>query len=408
MLTALENGVKGGKWFSLMDKVYSLRALRAAWRRVRANRGAAGVDHQSIAMFESDLERNLRKLSEDLRAGRYQPGKILRVWIPKPGRKGEKRPLGIPTIRDRVVQTALKFALEPVFERDFAQRSYGFRPGRGCKDALRRVEELLKSGHSWVVDADLKSFFDTIPKERLLEQVETRIADGRVLGLIESYLNQQVMEGTESWTPQGGTPQGAIISPLLANVYLDPLDHQMEETGFEMVRYADDFVVLCRSESEAQRALETIRCWVEEAGLKLHPDKTGLVDTSQPGGFEFLGYHFDRGTRKPSRKSLQRHKDAVRAETKRCNGKSLDAIIGRLNRIRRGWFEYYKHSHRRTFRPLDGWTRMRLRSILRKRHGGRGRGRGRDQRRWPNAYFAKHGFFSLSEAHELACQAAWR
>ena len=403
MLTALETGVKGGKWFSLIDKVYSPGNLRAAFAEVKANRGGPGVDHQTIEMFESHLEANLEYLSRSLREETYSPLAIQRVWIPKPGTK-EKRPLGIPTVRDRVVQSALRHSLEPIFERDFAEHSYGFRPNRGCKDALRRVNALLKRGHTWVVDADLKGYFDTIPHKPLMDRVQAKVADGRVLRLIEMYLKQDVMESAIRWTPQRGSPQGAVISPLLSNIYLDPLDHLMAESGVEMVRYADDFVLLCRSREEAEVALEQVRQWTATAGLALHPEKTRLVDAAVRGGFDFLGYHFERGYRWPRAKSLGKFKDAIRAKTRRTSGQSLGTIITDVNRTLRGWFEYFKHSHRFTFRPLDSWMRMRLRSILRWRRGGSGRGRGRDHQRWPNAYFADRGLFSLTAAYALARQ----
>ena len=254
MLTALEEGIKGGVWFRLIDKVFSLRNLQAAFAKVKANGGAAGVDRQTIAMFAKRLDENLERLSEQLRRDTYRPQKIRRVQIPKPGSR-ERRPRGIPTVRDRVVQTALRAVIEPIFERDFAEHSYGFRPGRGCKDALRRVDALLRAGYVHVVDVDFKSYFDTIPHEKLMKLVRTKIADGRVLRLIESFLTQGVLEGLKTWRPTAGSPQGAVISPLLSNVYLDPLDQMMAESGFEMVRYAADLVILCRSAVEAQAAL---------------------------------------------------------------------------------------------------------------------------------------------------------
>jgi RNA-directed DNA polymerase len=398
MLTALEDGVKGGKWFSLIDKVSAPRVLRWAFSRIKANGGAAGVDHQTIAMYEQQLEQQTEYLERRLKAGNYQPAAIRREWIPKPGSK-EKRPLGIPTVRDRVVQKALLATLEPIFEREFAEQSYGFRPGRGCKEALRRVDQLLKEGHSWVVDADLKSYFDTIPHEQLLSRMEEKIADGRVLELIGRYLRQGVLENLRHWQPEAGTPQGAVLSPLLSNIYLDPLDQLMRASGIEMVRYADDFVMLCRSEAAARNALALVQQWTVEAGLRLHPDKTRIVDSSQPGGFDFLGYHFELGQRRPRPKSLEKFKDAVRAKTKRANGQSLQAIIANVNRRAQGWFGYFKHSHRYTFEPLDRLIRTRLRSILRKRRGGRGRGRGADHQRWSNSFFAEQGLFSLVAAH---------
>ena len=398
MLTALEDGVKGGKWFSLTDKVSAPRVLRWAFTKVKANGGAAGVDHQTIAMYEQQLEQQTEYLARTLKEGSYQPAAIRREWIPKP-RSREKRPLGIPTVRDRVVEKALQATLEPIFERDFAEQSYGFRPGRSCKDALRRVDQLLKEGLNWVVDADLKSYFDTIPHEQLLSRIEEKIADGRVLELIRKYLGQGVLEHLRYWQPEAGTPQGAVISPLLSNIYLDPLDQLMRASEVEMVRYADDFVLLCRSEAACQNALALVQQWTATAGLTLHPDKTRIVDVTKPGGFDFLGYHFELGQRWPRQKSLGKFKDALRAKTKRANGQSLQAIIANVNRSARGWFGYFKHSHRYTFEPLDRLMRTRLRSILRKRSGQRGRGRGADHRRWSNEFFAAQGLFSFVAAH---------
>jgi RNA-directed DNA polymerase len=407
MLTALENGVKGGKWYSLMDKVYSLGNLRSAFSMVKANKGSPGIDHQTIEAFATRLEANLEQVAQSLRAGRYRPQAIKRVWIPKPGSK-EKRPLGIPTVRDRVVQAALRNVLEPVFEKDFADHSYGFRPGRGCKDALRQVDLLLKQGYTYVVDADLKSYFDTIPHDLLMARIRDKLADNRILALVELFLKQQIMEMTTGWTPETGTPQGAVLSPLLSNIYLDPLDHLMAQSGVNMVRYADDFVILCRTESEALLALSMVQQWTTQAGLTLHPTKTRIVDATVRGGFDFLGYHFERGMRWPRPKSLKKLRDAIRDKTRRTNGHSLLAIISDVNRTLKGWFEYFKHSRRYTFQPLDSWIRMRFRSILRKRRGGRGKGRGTDHYRWRNAFFAEQGLFSLVAAHAAASQSSRR
>jgi len=407
MLTALETGLKGGKWFRLIDKVYALPNLGRAFERVKGNQGAAGVDHVTVEEFERDLEANLEKLSQALADDRYRPQAVRRHWIRKLGSK-EQRPLGIPTVRDRVAQTALRAVIEPIFERDFAAQSYGFRPKRGCKDALRRVDTLLKQGYSWVVDADLKSYFDTIPRPELLERVKTKIADGRVLKLLEAYLTQGVLEEMNLWTPEAGTPQGAVISPLLSNIYLNALDHRMVERGMEMVRYADDFVVLCGSEGDAQQALEEVQRWTAQAGLTLHPVKTRIVDATQPGGFDFLGYHFEQGRKWPRRKSERKFRDTIRDKTRRTHGQSLAATIVDLNRTLVGWFGYFQHSYKTTFATLDGWVRMRLRSILRRRRGGQGPGRGTDHQRWPNASFAERGLFSLATAHALAGQSSRR
>jgi RNA-directed DNA polymerase len=404
MVTALARGVKGNQWFSLIDKVYADKTLELAWAKVRSNAGGSGVDRITIARFAKDCPRGLLDLKEQLRKASYQPLPVKRVWIPKPGTKQE-RPLGIPAVRDRIVQTALRMVIEPIFEHHFAQHSYGFRPGRGCKDALRRVQALLDEGHTWIVDADLKSYFDTIPKDRLMSRVAQRIADGRVLALLQSYLDQEVMEElTLHESTDRGTPQGAVISPLLANIYLDPLDHLLAAGGVQMVRYADDFVLLCRSEDEAKAALARVQTWVQENGLTLHPEKTRIVDATQPGGFDFLGYHFERGYRWPRRKAMDRLKDKVRTLTARTSGESMDCSITRLNEVLRGWYGYFKHSHRTVFPHVDGYIRGRLRAILRKRAGRRGRARGRDHHRWPNRYFTELGLFSLTQAHASSDQ----
>lgn len=239
MLTALDKGVKGGCWFSLIDKVASKQNLMSAARRVAANKGSSGVDHVTTGQFINRVEEEVERLHQDLMTGNYRPQAIRRVYIPKPGTR-QQRPLGIPTVRDRVVQTALRNVLEPVFERTFAQHSYGFRPGRGCKDALRRVDTLIKAGYLWVVDLDFKSYFDTIPHEGLMSLIRGQIADGKVLSLVEMFLKQRTLTELEPWSAEEGTPQGAVISPLLSNIYLNPLDHLMAQNGYEMVRYADD------------------------------------------------------------------------------------------------------------------------------------------------------------------------
>jgi RNA-directed DNA polymerase len=407
MLTALEQGVKGGQWFRLIDKVFAERNLAQSYAKVAANRGAPGVDHVTVEAFGNDWEANVGKLTKALQDGSYQPQAIRRVYIPKPG-SSEQRPLGIPTVRDRVVQAALRHVVEPIFEKEFAAHSYGFRPGRGCKDALRRVDALLKEGYVYVVDVDLKSYFDTIPHGRLMSRLRERIADGRVLQLIESFLKAGIMDGLEEWEPEAGAPQGAVLSPLLSNIYLNPLDHLLAARGSQMVRYADDFVILCRSQAEAEQALARVRQWCEAEGLTLHPTKTRIVDV-RADGFDFLGYRFQttrrgRLARWPRKKSEQKLKQTLRAKTKRTNGHSLPVILADVNRTLRGWFDYFRHSCRGTFEEVDRWVRRRLRSILRKRTGGRGHGIGRDHQRWPNAFFAEQGLYSLVTAHAEVSQ----
>jgi RNA-directed DNA polymerase len=401
MLAALENGVKGDKWFSLMDKVYAPKVLRRAFEQVRRNRGASGVDRVSVERFDRDAEQYLDEISTQLRTGTYTVQSVRRVYIEKAG--GGERPLGIPTVKDRVVQTALKLVLEPIFERMFRTESYGFRPGRSAKDALRAVEEHLKAGYTYVVDADLKSYFDTIPWDRLMSRVEMRVSDGTLLSLLRQYLEQGVVEGARSWTPTQGTPQGAVLSPLLANLYLHPMDEVLGDR-YRLVRYADDFVILCRNQAEAEAALAELREWVAENGLTLHPEKTHVGDCRQKGqGFEFLGYRFESGNRWVRKKSWQKVRERIREETRRTRSGSPVQIAFELSLILRGWFGYFKHAHPRFFTDLDGFVRRRFRSVLRKRQKRPGHGGTHaDHQRWPNNYFAKIGLFSVSAARQHA------
>jgi RNA-directed DNA polymerase len=402
MISALENGVEGGKWFSLVDKAIRPPTLEAAWLKVRANKGAAGVDGVSIERFSARSADDLRELEQSLRERSYRPSAVRRVEIPKGG--GKTRPLGIPTVKDRIVQTAVKMAIEPIFENEFREGSYGFRPERGAKDALREVDRLVKEGYVHVVDADLKSYFDTIPHDRLMARVKERISDGAILSLIASFLEQDIMSETARWTPTAGTPQGAVLSPLLANLYLHPLDLLMEERGRKMVRYADDFVILCRDGAEAEAALREVEAWTTANGLTLHPDKTRIGDCRQPGqGFEFLGYRFEAGKRYVRKKSMAALRDKVRAKTKRTRGDALERIIKDLNPTLRGWFGYFKHAWPPMLEAVDGFVRRRCRAILRKQEKRPGQGRClADHQRWNNAFFAEQGLFTMTAALEAA------
>jgi RNA-directed DNA polymerase len=401
MLAALKSGVKGGKWHSLIDKVYRLETLELGWAQVEKNAGAAGVDRISVQRFARRRDHYLAELAQALRKGTYCPLPVRRVYIPKG--KGH-RPLGIPAVKDRVVQAALKLVIEPIFEHEFEPRSYGFRPGLGCKDALREVDRYLKEGHCWVVDADLQSYFDMIPHNHLLTKVGGRIVDGHILKLVEGFLKQDIMEGLKRWTPISGSPQGAVVSPLLANIYLHELDVEMREAGLVMVRYADDAVVLCRTREDAEAALIRMRAWVEANGLKLHPDKTHVGDCQLLGdGFEFLGYRFEAGQRWVRKKSLKVLRDKIRDRTKRTSGDSLARVVATLNPILKGWYAYFQHAHHYTFSPIDGFVRRRLRAVLRRRFHRPGQGHSRrDHKRWPNAFFADLGLFTMSEAHRSA------
>ncbi len=398
MLAALDNGVKGGKWFSLIDKVYRPQTLQEAWQRVRRNRGAAGVDGQSVERFAVRETDYLNELAQALKDGSYRAQAVRRVEIPKG--QGKMRPLGIPTVKDRIVQMAVKQVIEPIFEHEFEPMSYGFRPGRSSKDALREVDALIKAGYTHVVDADLEAYFDTIPQLRLMERIEERISDGRLLALIGQWLQQDIVKDASRWQATSGTPQGAVISPLLANIYLHPLDQRMTQLGYRMVRYADDFVILCQSADQAQQALAEVHAWVQAHGLTLHPDKTHVGDCLQVGqGFEFLGYRFEAGNRWVRKKSLRSLKDKIRAKTGRTRGDSMACIIADLNPVLRGWYGYFKHAHRRTFPAVDGFIRRRLRALLRKQNKRPGAGRCHtDHRRWPIAYFVAARLFTMTAA----------
>lgn len=404
MLAALGNGVRGGKWFSLIDKVYRPATLRSAWQQVLVNRGAAGVDRVSVERFAGHLDRYLSELGQELEAGRYRPLPVRRVEVEKAD--GKLRPLGIPTVRDRVAQAAVKRVIEPIFEHMFAPTSFGFRPGRSCKDALRVVDGLLKAGYTHVVDADLKGYFDSIPHDRLKQRLAAHISDSRLLALLDGWIEQDVVQELNRWTPTSGTPQGAVISPLLANLYLHDLDLKLAQLGLSMVRYADDFVILCRSAAEAVHALDVVSAWVAAEGLQLHPDKTHVGDCRLVGqGFEFLGYRFEAGRRWVRDKSLKALKTKIRSQTRRTEGRSLSQIVSGLNPMLRGWFTYFKHAQRGIFRTLDGFIRRRLRALLRKQAKRPGVGRClADHQRWPNAYFAAAGLFTLTEARQAASQ----
>ncbi len=404
MLAALGNGVKGGRWYSLMDKVASPRTLEAAWKRVAANKGAAGMDGISIARFKARAPHYLAELGEELLRGTYRPLPARRVHIPKG--KGKTRPLGISAVKDRIVQAAVKMVLEPIFEREFLSCNYGFRPERGCKDALREVDRWLKAGYTWVVDVDLESYFDTIPKAPLLARVAERVSDRTLLSLIQRFLDQDILDGMEQWTPLTGVPQGSVLSPLLSNLYLLPLDGAMSQAGYKLVRYCDDVVVLCRTQAEAEAALALVQTWTAQNGLRLHPEKTCVVACHEVGqSFDFLGYRFQNGRRFVRPKSLKALRDRIRQKTGRTRSGSLEDIIAELNPILRGWFGYFKHAYHLSFRTMDSFVRRRLRAILRKREKRPGYGSTpQDHKRWPNVFFASHGLFTLHEAHVAACQ----
>lgn len=415
MLEALRRGgPDGGRWYWLHDKVFSVRTLRVAYAQVLANGGAPGVDGVTVEAFGERLDDEIARLLAAWKADTFRPQAIRRTWIPKAG-SDTKRPLGIPTVRDRVVQSALRLVLEPIFEMDFHANSHGFRPGRKAQDALTAVLSGINTGNIWVVDADLKGYFDSIPHGPLLKAVHRRVTDRRILGLIEQFLKAGIMEDERLTQPDAGTPQGGVISPLLANIYLNDLDHLLASKGWQMIRYADDFVIVCDSQTNAERALADVRTWTVHTGLVLHPTKTRIVDMGQPGNhIDFLGYRLQRhrdkhsgGTRilrlvRPT--SLTKLSDAIRRRTTRTNGHSLSTIIDTLNLTLRGWFAYFRSAHRSIHQRIDKTVRRRLRAILAKRRGCPNWGGGYGHNRWPNAYFAGHGLCSLAAAHDQYLQ----
>lgn len=405
MLTALSNGVKGNKWFSLIDKTYRPQVLKNAWLKVKANKGAAGVDKISIQMFEANQDRYLEEIEQELKMGTYQPKAVKRQYIPK--EKGKVRPLGIPTIKDRIAQQAVKVTIEPIFENEFLETSYGFRPEKGAKEAIAKVSGLIEEGYIWVVDADITSYFDNISHEKLMNKIKRRISDGRILNLIEMWLKQPVMEECKNWNPTQGTPQGGVISPLLANIYLHDLDVNLRNAKYKMIRYADDFVILTRSKEEAEEALKIVREWMKEHDLNLHPEKTHIGNCMvEEQGFDFLGYRFEAGTKWVRRKSIQKFRDRIKEETSKVCGKSLKSVINKINPILRGWCNYFKDVTKYTLGTFDSFVRRRLRSIIGRQNKRRVFGAGWDNVRIPNNFFADNGLINMEELQRqyLACQ----
>ena len=350
------------KVHSLTGRI-TIERMHAAFKRVKRNRGAAGIDKVSIQMFQANLDENLAALMHDLKTrGEFQPMPLRRVFIPK-GNTGQQRPLGIPAVRDRVAQEVLRQLLSPIFERLFHPDSYGFRPGRNCHQAVQRVLDLGQQGYRQVLDADISGFFDNIPHDVIMAGVRAEVADGNILNLLERFLQAGVMEQGVFKPTTVGTPQGGVISPLLANITLNHLDQQLDAAGFRLVRYADDFVVLCQSERQAQEARTLVERVLTELGLKLSPEKTQVTRFAQ--GFSFLGFFISSWSVRMRDKSVEKFKDKVRELTQRhCN---LDAqVVVRLNRVIRGTANYFAATFARClkrFEALDEWIRMRLRCM---------------------------------------------
>ena len=367
------------KVHSLVDKVYKRKNLELAWIQVRSNDGAGGVDGQSLADFEEVLDEQLDQLSQQLRTGTYQPLPVRRQLIPKAGQPGKFRPLGIPTIYDRVCQQALLNRLEPIFEPVFDDASFGYRKGRSTKDALRKIWKELDAGAEWIVDADLKDFFGSVDHEKLLTLVAQRVSDGRVLRLIRGMLKAGVLAEGQRLPTEQGTPQGGIVSPLLSNILLTPFDREMRRRGYRLTRYADDWVVTCHTRAEAQRALAEATGILKALGVTLNADKTRIVHVQV--GFEFLGYKIKRGTRPlrlppskirsgvrsgdlyayPRQKSIQHFKTQVRQRTRRKAPVTTPELVRQINPVIRGWGLYYHKAHvRKLFAQLDRWILRRI------------------------------------------------
>jgi len=367
------------KVHSLIDKVYKRKNLEMAWEKVKANRGKGGVDGQTLEAFEAQLGPQLDRLQRELREDTYQPQPVRQVPIPKVGKPGEFRTLGIPTIYDRVCQQALLNRLEPIFEPVFDDANFGYRRGRSTKDALRKVWKEIKSGREWIVDADLKDFFGSVDHEKLLTLVAQRVADSRVLRLIRAMLKAGSYGQGRLFPTERGTPQGGIVSPLLSNILLTPFDREMRRKGYQLTRYADDWVITCRTGAEARTAVDAAGRILKHLGVELHPQKTRIVHIRY--GFEFLGYKIKRGERKlhlphsqirsaaragalyayPREKSIRRFMDQVRQRTKRKVPLRTAELVAELNPLLRGWGEYYKRAHvRKLFHRLDGWLIRRI------------------------------------------------
>jgi group II intron reverse transcriptase/maturase len=376
------------KAHSLIDKVYLWENLWTAWRRVRRNKGAHGLDRVTIRAFEQDAETHLRELQRKLMEDRFVPQPVRRVYIPKASNPKQKRPLGIPVVIDRVCQQAIYQVLSPIFDPFFSDRSYGFRPGRKAHHAIATAIHDARDGFRYVVDADIASFFDRIDHEVVISRVCTRIADGRVICLLKAFLKAGISDRGIISVPTEGTPQGGVISPLLANIVLDAFDKVIESKGWRHVRYADDFVILTKSAEEAALAMAFAKESLASLGLSLHETKTRLTDFR--AGFEFLGFHF-RGYYLGIRaRSLEKFKERVRAVTRRNQGRNVDAVLLDLNPVIRGYANYFGVANvSKVFTNLDAWIRMRIRSFRlkkRTRHA---------NHRLPNRKLEKWGLLSL-------------
>ena len=381
--------LKKKKWYSLIDKIWNLNNLEDAFSKVKENRGAAGVDRVSIVQFEKQRQKNLLEIQRLLRNKRYEAIPVRRVEIPKSD--GRYRPLGIPTVRDRVVQQATLAVLSPIFEVKFLDCSYGFRKGRNTHQAIAKIEQYRSEGCEWVVEADIESFFDTVDHELLIDQAAEEISDGSVLKLIRSWLEAGAFKGAEVIETVVGTPQGGVISPLLANIYLHPFDVQMTALGFNLVRYADDFVIMCRSEDEAEQAMEAATRILSGMKLRIKAAKTRIVQLNKENGIEFLGFTIFKEHKVPRARAVESFRSTIRLITRRQRPATLQEIIREFNPVVRGWGNYFKIANVNwLYKGLDSWMRMRLRSFLEKKKSYEA------NRRLENKYFSEAGFCTLS------------
>lgn len=375
-------------YYTLKDKVTKISNMKAAAKHVLDNAGSAGVDRIDIVEFKENYSVHMRELYREFLEDRYQPKPALRVFIPKSD--GRQRPLGIPTVKDRIAQAAVRGILEPIYEKEFCDCSLGFRKGKSQIDAINKIEEYKEQGYKWVLDADIKGFFDNIDHELLIEFIRQKVTDGWVIEIIKSWLTMGVMKDGEYIPTEKGTPQGGVISPLLANIFLHEFDKVMVERGYKLVRFADDFVVMTKSKRKAKRAYEVVKEIItEKLKLELHPEKTVITNFGE--GFVFLGFEFIAWRyKRPRKKSLEKFKDKVRKVTKRNQPWKVDSIIKRLNAKIYGWANYFGHGNvKKLFRRLDKWIRMRLRSYMEKKKAVM------QNKRIPNSFFRKKGLVSL-------------